>query len=63
MRYTAMIIGFLFATLTAVGAAEPEQPDQAAFTFDELVQTRIFYSAIRGWVCSDKVRIPARVAD
>lgn len=49
MRYTAMIVGFLLATLTAVGAAEPDRPDHVAFTVHDLVKTKTFHSTVFGW--------------
>src|SRR5258708_28310293 len=53
MRYTAMIVGFLLATLTAVGAAEPDRPDYVEFTVHDLVKTKMFYSAVFGWAFND----------
>ena len=63
MRYTAMIVGFLFATLTAVGAAEPDRPNNVPFTLNDLVKTKTFYGAVRGWMCADHVQVLARGVD
>jgi len=53
MRYTAMIVGFLLATVTAVGAAEIGQPDYVEFTVHDLARTKTFYSAVFGWTFAD----------
>lgn len=52
MRYTAMIVGFLLATLTAVGATETGQPDYVAFKVHDLAGTKTF-AAIFGWTLAD----------
>ena len=53
MRYTAMIVGFLLATLTQVGAAEIGQSDYVEFTVHDLATTKTFYSAVFGWTFAD----------
>ena len=53
MRYTAMIVGFLLATLTQVGAAEIGQSDYVEFTVHDLARTKTFYSEVFGWSFSD----------
>jgi hypothetical protein len=52
MRYTAMIVGFLLATLTTVGAAETDQPDHVAFKVRDLAGTKTF-AAIFGWTLAN----------
>ena len=56
MRYTAMIVGFLFATLTAVGAAEPDRPDNMEFKLDGLVTTRTLCGAVIDWASADQIQ-------
>ncbi len=53
MRYTAMIVGFLLATLTQVGAAEIGQPDYVEFSVHDLARAKTFYSAVFGWTFVD----------
>ena len=53
MRYTAMIVGFLLATLTQVGAAEIGQSDYVEFNVHDLARTKTFYSAVFGWSFAD----------
>jgi len=53
MKYTAMIVGFLLATLTAVGAAEIGQPDYVEFKVHDLARTKTFYGAVFGWTFAD----------
>jgi predicted enzyme related to lactoylglutathione lyase len=53
MRYTAMIVGFLLATLTQVGAAEIGQSDYVEFSVQGLTRTKMFYSAVFGWTFAD----------
>jgi predicted enzyme related to lactoylglutathione lyase len=53
VRYTAMIVGFLLATLTAVGAAEPDRPDFVEFTVHDLVKSKTFYGAVFGWTFAE----------
>lgn len=61
MRYTAMIVGFLLATVTAVGAAEPDRPASVAVTLDGLVNTSTIYHAVFG--CTGTVQRHASIAD
>ena len=53
MKYTAMIVGFLLATLTQVGAAEIGQSDYVEFTVHDLARTKTFYSEVFGWSFAD----------
>jgi len=48
-----MIVGFLLATLTQVGAAEIGQSDYVEFTVHHLAKTKTFYSAVFGWTFAD----------
>jgi predicted enzyme related to lactoylglutathione lyase len=43
-----MIVGFLLATLTQVGAAEIGQSDYVEFTVHDLAKTKTFFNAIFG---------------
>jgi predicted enzyme related to lactoylglutathione lyase len=61
MRYTAMIVGFLLATLTQVGAAEIGQSDYVEFTVHDLATTKAFYSAVFGWTFATMAR-PTRAS-
>jgi predicted enzyme related to lactoylglutathione lyase len=48
-----MIVGFLLATLTQVGAAEIGQSDYVEFRVHDLARTKTFYSAVFGWTFAD----------
>ena len=63
MRYTAMIIGFVLATVTAVGAAEPDRPNSAEFRLNDLVKTKAIYGAVFGCARTDTVPPGVSVAD
>jgi hypothetical protein len=56
-----MIVGFLLATVTAVGAAEPDRPASVAVTLDGLVNTSTIYHAVFG--CTGTVQRHASIAD
>ena len=53
MRYTAMIVGFLLATLTAVGAAERSPADYIEFTVHDIARSKAFYASLFGWTFTD----------
>ena len=61
MRYTAMIVGFLFATLTAVGAAEPDRSNGAELGLNDLVKSDTIYKAVSG--CAHTIETGANIAD
>jgi len=53
MRYTAMIVGFVLATLTAVGAAERSPLDYVEFTVHDITRSKAFYATLFGWTFTD----------
>ncbi len=53
MKYTAMIMGLLLATLTAVGAAERAQPDFVEFIVHDITKSKAFYGAVFDWTFTD----------
>jgi predicted enzyme related to lactoylglutathione lyase len=58
-----MIVGFLLATLTTVGAAEPGQSDYVEFTVHDIAKAKTFYSAVLGWAFADDGPIYASFDD
>ena len=63
MRYTAMIIGFVLATVTAVGAAEPDGASGVAFGLGDLAKAETPFTQGFDCVCAGTAQTLAQFAD